>query len=283
MKKTSGRRGVFESERRFRLLVEGVVDYAIYMLDPSGIIINWNAGAKRIKGYEADEVIGRHFQMFYPQEDREAGLPDRALNIAREKGKFEAEGWRVRKDGSKFLASIVVDALYEGGELIGFTKITRDVTEQNNSADALKESERPLRLLVNGVTDYAIYMLNPDGIIPTGMPGGSASKAIFRKKLSDSIFLASTRRRIRPPAVRRARSGSPWRTVAMMKRAGAFARMAPSFGQASSSIRYATMKAGFSASPRSPVTSPSGAKHSRISKKSSSSSPSRKSSTRWAS
>src|SRR5580658_4581976 len=119
MTKTSGRRrGVFESERRFRLLVEGVVDYAIYMLDPNGIITNWNAGARRIKGYEADEVVGRHFQMFYQQEDREAGLPARSLNIAREQGKFETEGWRVRKDGTKFLASIVLDALYEGASLL---------------------------------------------------------------------------------------------------------------------------------------------------------------------
>ena len=118
-RKDTPKRGLFESERRFRLLVEGVVDYAIYMLDPNGIIINWNAGAKRIKGYEKDEVVGRHFQMFYPEEDRAAGLPARSLDIAREQGKFEAEGWRVRKDGTKFLASVVLDALYEGGELIG--------------------------------------------------------------------------------------------------------------------------------------------------------------------
>ena len=100
-KKAGRKRGLFESERKFRLLVEGVIDYAIYMLDPDGIIINWNAGAKRIKGYEADEVVGRHFQMFYSPEDREAGLPAYSLETARKTGKFEAEGWRVRKDGSK--------------------------------------------------------------------------------------------------------------------------------------------------------------------------------------
>src|SRR6201998_3249921 len=143
MKKTNGRRrGVLDSERRFRLLVEGVVDYAIYMLDPNGIITNWNAGARRIKGYEADEVIGRHFQMFYPEEDRAAGLPARSLEIAREHGKFEAEGWRVRKDGTKFLASIVLDALYEEGEFIGFAKITRDITQRTTVAHALRDSER---------------------------------------------------------------------------------------------------------------------------------------------
>ena len=102
--KNMSQHGLFDSERRFRLLVEGVVDYAIYMLDPDGIVTNWNAGAKRIKGYDAAEVVGRHFGMFYLPEDREAGLPIRSLETAREKGKFEAEGWRLRKDGTKFLA-----------------------------------------------------------------------------------------------------------------------------------------------------------------------------------
>src|SRR5258708_7065832 len=127
--------GLFESERRFRLLVEGVVDYAIYMLDPHGIVTSWNAGAKRIKGYEAEEVVGRHFEMFYLPEARKAGKPAQSLETAREKGKFEAEGWRLCKDGTKFLASVVIDALYEEGELIGFAKITRDVTERAEVAD----------------------------------------------------------------------------------------------------------------------------------------------------
>ena len=188
MTKKSGRRGLFESERRFRLLVEGVVDYAIYMLDPNGIITNWNAGAKRIKGYEKDEVVGRHFQMFYPEEDRAAGMPARSLDIAREQGKFEAEGWRVRKDGTKFLASVVLDALYEGGELIGFAKITRDITERNKAADALRESERHFRLLVNGVTDYALYMLNPDGIITNWNAGGQRIKGYLPEEIIGQHF-----------------------------------------------------------------------------------------------
>jgi PAS domain S-box-containing protein len=169
-------RSLFDSERRFRLLVEGVIDYAIYMLDPDGIITNWNAGARRIKGYEAEEVIGRHFGMFYLPEDREAGMPARSLATAREKGKFEAEGWRIRKDGTKFLASVVIDPIYEDGELIGFAKITRDITEPNKSAEALKESERHFRLLVNGVTDYALYMLDPNGIVSNWNPGGQRIK-----------------------------------------------------------------------------------------------------------
>ena len=100
---------LFESERRFRQLVEGVVDYAIYMLDPTGILTNWNAGAQRIKGYRADEIIGQHFSIFYTPEDRAAGKPEQALQTARRSGRFESEGWRVRKDGSRFFASAVIE------------------------------------------------------------------------------------------------------------------------------------------------------------------------------
>ena len=177
-----------ESERRFRLLVEGVVDYAIYMLDPDGIISNWNAGARRIKGYEADEVVGQHFEIFYPPEDREAGLPARSLETARKNGRFEAEGWRVRKDGSRFLASVVIDAIHEGDELVGFAKITRDVTERYKAAEALRESERHFRLLVNGVTDYALYMLDPDGIITNWNAGGQHIKGYRPEEIIGQHF-----------------------------------------------------------------------------------------------
>jgi PAS domain S-box-containing protein len=181
-------RGLFESERRFRLLVEGVIDYAIYMLDPSGIVTNWNAGAKRIKGYEAHEVIGRHFQIFYPIEDREAGLPAISLQTARDKGKFEAEGWRVRKDGTRFLASVVIDAIYEDGELIGYGKITRDITERSKAAEALKDSERRFRLLVNGVTDYALYMLDPNGTVTNWNAGGQRIKGYLPEEIIGQHF-----------------------------------------------------------------------------------------------
>jgi PAS domain S-box-containing protein len=181
-------RSLFDSERRFRLLVEGVVDYAIYMLDPDGIITNWNAGARRIKGYEAEEVIGRHFGMFYLPEDREAELPAQSIATAREKGRFEAEGWRLRKDGTKFLASVVIDAIYENGELIGFAKITRDITERSKSADALKESERHFRLLVNGVTDYALYMLDPNGIVTNWNAGGQRIKGYLPEEIIGQHF-----------------------------------------------------------------------------------------------
>jgi PAS domain S-box-containing protein len=205
-KRARRKRGLFESERRFRLLVEGVIDYAIYMLDPNGIISNWNAGAKRIKGYDADEVIGQHFQMFYSPEDRKAGLPARSLETARETGKFEAglparsletarkdgkfeaEGWRVRKDGSKFLASVVIDALYEENELVGFAKITRDITERNQAADALRESERHFRLLVNGVTDYALYMLDLTGVVTNWNAGAQRIKGYLPNEIIGQHF-----------------------------------------------------------------------------------------------
>lgn len=188
MAKKGNRRGLLDSERKFRLLMEGVVDYAIYMLDLNGIITNWNSGAKRIKGYEPDEVVGQHFQIFYLPEDREAGLPARSLEIARQNGKLETEGWRVRKDGSKFLAFVVIDALYDGGELVGFAKITRDITEQNKAANALRESERHFRLLVSGVTDYALYMLDPNGIITNWNAGGQRIKGYLPEEIIGQHF-----------------------------------------------------------------------------------------------
>lgn len=132
-----------ESERHFRILVEGVTDQAIYLLDPEGIITNWNPGAARIKGYEAEEVIGRSFAMFYTEEERAAGLPEQTLDVATREGKVETEGWRVRKDGSTFWASTVVDAIRnkEGG-LVGFAKITRDLTEKRAIEEQLRQSQK---------------------------------------------------------------------------------------------------------------------------------------------
>src|SRR4029078_6031067 len=110
-----------ESERRFRMLVEGVTDYAIYMLDPTGTVVNWNPGAQRIKGYEREEIIGQHFSRFYTEEDRNNRVPYQVLETAARTGKYEAEGWRVRKDGTRFWASVLVNALRTpSGEVIGF-------------------------------------------------------------------------------------------------------------------------------------------------------------------
>ncbi len=169
-------RELFESERRFRLLVEGVVDYAIYWLDPNGIITNWNRGAERIKGYDAQEIIGKHFSIFYTPEDRERGLPEQSLETARRTGRFSAEGWRVRKDGSRYRASVVIDAIYENGELVGFAKITRDLTQPQSAKEALADSERNFQLLVNGVTDYALFMLDPEGRVSSWNSGAERIK-----------------------------------------------------------------------------------------------------------
>ena len=161
---------------RYRLLVDAITDYAIYMLDPTGIVTNWNAGAQRFKGYCADEIIGEHFSRFYTDEDRAAGLPQRALEIARTEGKFEREGWRLRKGGERFWAHVVIDPIWANGELIGFAKITRDLTERKHAADTLRESEEQFRLLVHSVTDYAIYRLDPKGDVISWNPGAERIK-----------------------------------------------------------------------------------------------------------
>jgi PAS domain S-box-containing protein len=133
------------SEQRFRRLVESVVDYAIFQLDPNGIISTWNTGAARIKGYAADEIIGRHFRSFYTPEDVQAGVPEKALATARRDGKYEAEGWRVRKNGTRFWASVVIDAIRgDDGELIGFAKVTRDVTERMEAQRMLRQAQEQL-------------------------------------------------------------------------------------------------------------------------------------------
>ena len=128
-------------EGRYRLLIEAVIDYAIFLLDPSGIVTTWNPGAQRIKGYRADEIIGEHFSRFYTEQDQEAGLPARALAIAKHEGKFETEGWRVRKDGSQFWAYVVIDPIRSPtGEIIGFAKITRDLTERKEAEKKLENA-----------------------------------------------------------------------------------------------------------------------------------------------
>jgi len=164
------------------LLIRSLVDYAIFMLDPEGHVVSWNPGAERIKGYAAAEIIGEHFSRFYTDEDRTAGVPKAALAQAAETGRFTVEAWRVRKDGSRFWAMVVIDPIRQDGKLVGFAKITRDMTEQHNAQIAALESERKFRLLVQGVTDYAIYMLDPEGVIRTGTRGRRASRATAKKK-----------------------------------------------------------------------------------------------------
>ncbi|MBB4371606.1 PAS domain S-box-containing protein [Bradyrhizobium sp. cir1] len=144
VKKFGQQRDLFESERSFRLLVEGVADYALYMLDPSGTITSWNIGGERIKGYAPEEILGQHFSRFYTEADRASGKPARALRIAREKGRYEEEGWRVRKDGTFLWASVVIDPIFENGTLVGFAKITRDITERRNAQLKLEAMQKQL-------------------------------------------------------------------------------------------------------------------------------------------
>jgi PAS domain S-box-containing protein len=144
LNKQGQQRDLFESERSFRLLVENVADYALYMLDPTGIITSWNTGGERIKGYSSGEILGQHFSRFYTETDRANGRPARALRIAREQGRYEEEGWRVRKDGTFFWASVVIDPIREDGRLVGFAKITRDITERREAQLKLEEMQKHL-------------------------------------------------------------------------------------------------------------------------------------------
>lgn len=177
------------AEDRYKLLIESVVDYAIYMLSPVGEIISWNAGARRFKGYEEHEIVGTNFARFYTEEDRSAGLPQKALASAARHGKFENEGWRVRKDGSRFWCHVVIDPIRaSGGELLGFAKVTRDLTEQRVAQEALRQSEEQFRRLVLGVTDYAIYMLDPDGVITNWNAGAQRIKGYLPEEVIGRHF-----------------------------------------------------------------------------------------------
>jgi PAS domain S-box-containing protein len=163
---------IARSEDTFRRLVEEVTDYAIFLLDPEGRIASWNKGAQAIKGYTPEEIIGRHFSAFYPQEAIDRGWPEHELATAARVGRFEDEGWRLRKDGSRFWASVMITALRDDdGALIGFSKITRDLTERRAQEESVRQSEERFRLLLEGVEDYAIIMLDPEGRVSSWNSG----------------------------------------------------------------------------------------------------------------
>jgi PAS domain S-box-containing protein len=172
-----------------KLLLQSIVDYAIFILDPGGIVTSWNVGAQRIKGFTADDIVGRHFSTFYTEEDRAAGVPDTVLETARSVGRFEGEGWRVRKDGSQFWASVVIDRITnDKGELLGFAKITRDMTDKRQAQLALLDAERRFRILVQGVTDYAIFMLDPEGRVTNWNAGAQRIKGYAPEEIIGEHF-----------------------------------------------------------------------------------------------
>jgi PAS domain S-box-containing protein len=201
------------SDEQFRMLVQGVTDYAIFMLDPNGFVTNWNPGAARIKGYTAGEIIGKHFSNFYTAEDRQNGLPTKVLETARRTGRYEAEGWRVRKDGMKFWASVVIDAIRdEDGRLIGFAKVTRDITERRTAQEALAGSAELARGIIDTALD-AFVQIDDGGIV---LEWNAQAEAIFGysrpeaigKRLADLIVPPSARSAYRKGLKRFLRTGA---------------------------------------------------------------------------
>jgi PAS domain S-box-containing protein len=180
---------VAESVGLYQLLVESVRDYAIFALDPQGYVLSWNAGAERLKGYTRDEIVGRHFSTFYPPADIAAGKPAWELEVATRDGRVEDEGWRVRKDGTRFWANVVITALHdESGALVGFAKVTRDLTARRMAEETLRESEERFRLLVQNVRDYAIFMLDPGGHIASWNEGAQRIKGWTEQEIRGRHF-----------------------------------------------------------------------------------------------
>lgn len=175
--------------RLYQRMIEQTRDYALFILDPQGRIMSWNLGAERLKGYAAAEIIGQHFSVFYTREAVESGWPAHELQVATVEGHFEDEGWRVRKDGSRFWANVTLTALRDDdGRLLGFSKITRDLTERRLHEDALRQSEQRFRLLVDAVQDYAIFMLDPEGMVASWNSGAARMKGYPRNEIVGKHF-----------------------------------------------------------------------------------------------
>ena len=198
----------------YRLAIEQTREYALFLLDTDGRILTWNAGAEAIKGYAAEEVIGRHFSIFYPPEAQQIGWPAHELKMATQEGRFEDEGWRTRKDGSRFWANVVITALRDdNGKLVAFSKITRDLTDRKLHEEALRQSEERFRLLVDGVVDYAIYMLDPTGVVTSWNAGARRIKGYTR----DEIIGRHFSRFYVPEDID---VGKPWEDLATARRSG---------------------------------------------------------------
>ena len=172
-----------------KLLVDSVRDYAIFALDATGHVLTWNAGAERLKGYAPHEIIGKHFSTFYPEEAKATGFPQYELEVASEVGRFEDEGWRIRKDGSSFWANVVITALRnDAGQVIGFAKVTRDLTERKQAEEELRQSEERMRTLVVSVRDYGIFMLDPTGHIASWNEGAERIKGYTEEEIIGKHF-----------------------------------------------------------------------------------------------
>ena len=200
--------------RMFQLLAERVQDYAIFLLDVDGRILSWNAGAQIIKQYRPSEIIGQHFSIFYTPADIARDWPAFELQRARLEGRFEDEGWRVRKDGSRFWANVIITALRnEEGTLLAFSKITRDLTERRKQEEIQRQSEERFRLLVDGVLDYAIYMLSPDGLVTSWNAGARRIKGYEASEVIGTHFS----RFYLPEALE---AGKPWAELAIAREIG---------------------------------------------------------------
>ena len=198
----------------FQLMADSVRDYAIFLLDPQGTIMTWNPGAQRAKQYSAEEIIGRHFSIFYTAPDIERKWPAQELQRATMEGRIEDEGWRVRKDGTRFWASVVITALRdEGGKLLGFSKITRDLSQRRNQEEKLKRSEERFRLLIEGVQDYAIYMVSPEGMVTSWNAGARRIKGYEAAEVLGKHFS-------RFYGADDIAAGKPWAELAMAREHG---------------------------------------------------------------
>jgi PAS domain S-box-containing protein len=200
--------------RLYQRMIEQARDYALFILDPDGRILSWNLGAERLKGYAADEIIGRHFSLFYTRDAVDSGWPAHELQIATVEGHFEDEGWRVRKDGSRFWANVVITALRDDeGRLLGFSKITRDLSERRLHEDALRQSEQRFRLMVDAVQDYAIFMLDPEGIVMSWNSGAERMKGYRRDEIIGKHFSHFFTQEDLA-------AGKPWEELATARRTG---------------------------------------------------------------
>jgi PAS domain S-box-containing protein len=198
----------------FQIAAEQIKDYAMFLLDPQGRILSWNRGAQLIKGYAPEEIVGRHFSVFYPKDALDSGWPQRELEIAAREGSFEDEGWRVKRNGERFWANVVITALRdEEGRLLAYSKVTRDLSERRLHDEALRQSEERFRLLVEGVVDYAVFMLDPTGVVSSWNRGAEKIKGYSRDEIVGKHFS-----NFYPPED--VQAGKPWAELATARRDG---------------------------------------------------------------